>query len=154
MSNMFPCLLPDAGWEGEPVSYIGWWYGYVQGSGHRGGLGKFRAFQPLWWCWVQMSCTVHCFFFQHPVFAPSSSEVTVEGFFHSFCILLSRICPNCACTQLFLVLYSSFVFVGQGDVCPGTSCSKGFQAPGPRLSQSQDIDFITRKRCWFGRRNE
>ena len=80
-------------------------------------------------------------------FAPSSSEVTVEDFFHSFCILLSRICPNCACTPLFLVLYSFFVFVAQGDICPGTSCSKGFQAPGPSLSQSQDIDFITRKSC-------
>ena len=51
----------------------------------------------------------------------------------SFCILLSRICPDCACTQLFLVPYSFFVSVAPGDICPGAStAAKGprSQAPG------------------------
>ena len=52
--------------------------------------------------------------------------------FWSFCILLTIICPNCTCTQLFLVPYSLFVFC-----CPrrhSSRCkhrSKGSQLPVP-----------------------
>ena len=45
----------------------------------------------------------------YPAFAPSSSKVAAK-FFFVFCILLSIICPNCACTQLFSVPYSFFAF--------------------------------------------
>ena len=51
-----------------------------------------------------------------------------------FCIFLSIICPNCACTQLFFVPYSFFVFC----------CSRFVQmqalqqrVPGPSPSQDQ-----------------
>lgn len=57
---------------------------------------------------VQESCTVLCFFSQPLAFAPSSSEVAVRLFW-SFCILCT-VCPNCECSQLFLVSYSLFVF--------------------------------------------
>ena len=33
----------------------------------------------------------------------------------------SRICHKCKCMQLFLVTYSFFVFIAQGDVCPSAS---------------------------------
>lgn len=35
--------------------------------------------------------------------------------------LLSRICPGCACTQLFLVPYRFLVFCCLEEVCPGAS---------------------------------
>ena len=56
--------------------------------------------------------------------------------FWSLCIFLSIICPNCTYMQLFVVPYSFFVF------CCSRRClsrckhgSKGFQVPGPSLSQ-------------------
>ena len=63
---------------------------------------------------------------QLPAFAPGSSEVAV-GFLVSL-YLLSIMCPNCTCTQLFLVPYSFFVSVGGGEAGPGTSPA----AEGPR----------------------
>ena len=48
--------------------------------------------------------------------------------FWPFCILLFIICPNCPCTQLFLVPYSCFVFCCAGAACPGASTA----AKGPR----------------------
>ena len=62
---------------------------------------------------------------QCPAFAPHSSEVAV-GFFWSFCILLSIICPNCARLQLFLVPYSFFAF------CCLRSPDASTAAKGPR----------------------
>ena len=41
--------------------------------------------------------------------------------FWSFCIFSFWIYPNCACMQLFVVSYSFFVFIAQGDICPGAS---------------------------------
>ena len=53
--------------------------------------------------------------------------------FWSFCILFI-ICPNCTCTQLFLVLCSFFVFCcSRRPRCK--HCSKGTWFPGPGLSQ-------------------
>ena len=48
-------------------------------------------------------CRVHV---QYPAFAPDT--LLLLGVW-SFCILFI-ICPNCTCSQLFLVLYSVFVF--------------------------------------------
>ena len=69
---------------------------------------------------------------RHPVFAPGSSEMAVGvGFFWSFISFGSRICPNCACTQLFLVPYSFFVFCSlRRGVSRCKRCSKGSQVPG------------------------
>ena len=41
--------------------------------------------------------------------------------FWSFCIFSFWIYPNCACMRLFVVSYSFFVFIAQGDICPGAS---------------------------------
>ena len=52
--------------------------------------------------------------------------------FWSFCILLTIICPNCTCTQLFLVPYSLFVFCCSRR--HSSRCrhhSKGSQLPVP-----------------------
>lgn len=60
---------------------------------------------------------------QYPAFAPTFSfcswlfrNGSWNFFFFIFYICWSRICPNCAFTQLFLVPYSFFVFC-----CPGAS---------------------------------
>ena len=77
---------------------------------------------------VQEACTVLCFFSQPLVFAPSSSEVAVRLLW-SFCILLSTVCPNCECSQLFLVSYSFFVFCCLGRLLSKCKdCSKGWQS--------------------------
>lgn len=65
---------------------------------------------------------------QHPVFAPSTSEVAVG--FWSFCILLFLMCLNCTCTQLFLVSFSFFVFCcWQRCLSRWKHWNKGSQAP-------------------------
>ena len=52
--------------------------------------------------------------------------------------LLPRICPKCAGTLLFLVLYNLFLFVARGEVCPGASIATLQQRiPGPSLSHFQ-----------------
>ena len=67
-------------------------------------------------------------FAQQPVFAPSSSEVTVG----SLCILFFIICPSCAC----IVPQSFFLFCClRRCFSRYKNCSKGFQVPGPSLSQ-------------------
>lgn len=70
-------------------------------------------------------------FAQQPVFAPSSSEVTVG----SLCILFFIICPSCAC----IVPQSFFLFCCLRRCFSRCKhCSKGSQVPGnPHLSQSQ-----------------
>ena len=62
--------------------------------------------------------------------------MAVGVFFWSFCILLSLICTNCTCTQLFLVPYNLFVFCClRRHLSSYKHCSKGVQVPGPSLSQ-------------------
>ena len=56
-----------------------------------------------------VACTVPYICFEHSIFAPGSSEMAV-GFFFPFLSFWSRICPNGARTQLFLVPYSFCVF--------------------------------------------
>ena len=60
-----------------------------------------------------------------PAFAPHTSEVAVAIW--SFCILFI-ICPNCSCTQLFLVPYS--FFAAQGDFVQVQALRQ--RVPGPR----------------------
>ena len=61
--------------------------------------------------------------------------------FWSFCILLSIICPNCACMQLFLVPHSFFVFCClRRCLSRCKHCSKVSQVPGPSLSQNLHIE--------------
>ena len=77
---------------------------------------------PLWGCCMQGPRS-------RPCFCSNTSEAAV-GFFLSFCIFLSIICPNGPRTQLLLVPHSFFVFCcsREGDVCPGASSA----AEGPR----------------------
>ena len=50
--------------------------------------------------------------------------------FQSLCILLSRICPNCTFTQLFLVPYRFFVFCcWRRHLSRCKPCSRGSQVP-------------------------
>ena len=50
--------------------------------------------------------------------------------FWSFCILLSIICPNCACIHLILVPYSFFEFCcSRRRLSSCKHCSKGSQFP-------------------------
>ena len=103
---------------------------------------------------------------QYPAFAPDTlfllpAPQKCQLCFWSLCILLFIICPNCACTQLFLVPYSFFVFCclrrrvfGRKQCSKGPQvtaclkrCSKGFQVPGPRLSQEES----QRMHCDSGR---
>ena len=67
---------------------------------------------------------------QYSVFVPSSSEVVVGFCF--FFILLSRICPICACMQLFLVPYNFFVFCCSRRRLsrrkPGSTAAKGLRS--------------------------
>ena len=81
-----------------------------------------------------VECRVHeqyPAFLRHPVFALGSSKVAVR-FFGLFVSLGSRMCPNCACTQLFLVPYSFLVFccLGRG-VSRCKHCSPAAKGPGP-----------------------
>ena len=51
----------------------------------------------------------------YPAFAPDTPFLLLALWkwqlgFYSFCVFLSRICPNGACTQLFLVPYSFFIY--------------------------------------------
>ena len=78
---------------------------------------------------------------QYPAFAPNAWFLLPAlqkwqlGFL-VFVYLLSRICPNCACTQLFLVPYSVFVFCSlRRYLSRCKHCSKGSQVSGASLSQ-------------------
>ena len=89
-------------------------------------------------------CRAHA---QYPAFTPDmlfllpgSSKLAV-GFFGLFVSFRYRICPNCSCTQLFLVPYSFFVFCcWRRGVSRCKHCSKGAHVPakGPR---SQPVSF-------------
>ena len=76
---------------------------------------------------------------QYPAFAPDTLFLLQAlqkwqlGFFGLFVSFGSRICPNCACTQLFLVPYSFFVILLLKERCVQVQtlqqCSKGSQVP-------------------------
>ena len=75
---------------------------------------------------------------QYPAFAPATLLPALQNgswSFWSFCILLSIICPNCECMQLFLVPYSFFVFCcSRRHLSMQKLCSKGSQVPGLRVT--------------------
>lgn len=79
--------------------------------------------------------TVPCFGVTHPVFLLQALQKwQLAGFFFFLCIFWSRICPNCTCTQLFLVPYNFFVSCSSRR---GVSrCSTGSHVPAPSLSQT------------------
>lgn len=56
--------------------------------------------------------------------------------FCSCCILSSKICPNCTCTQLFSVLTVSLSFAAQEDFVSVPALQRKFS--GSSLSQSRD----------------
>ena len=65
----------------------------------------------------------------------------------SFCILWSRICPNCACMQLFLVPCSLFAFCSSRRGMSGYKrCSTAAKGPGPSSAQSGSR---TQAQCTF-----
>ena len=75
----------------------------VQGLGWRCGLGGLPT---LLWCWVQEGMRSILFLLPIPNFC---FQLFRNGSW-DFCTFWSRICPNCTCTQLFLVPYSFFIF--------------------------------------------
>ena len=108
------------------VTYIQWGYRCVQESGQRGGLGGLLT------TLVMLSvgtCTGPCFCSQHTIFSPNlfKSGSWVFGLF-----VLSLICPNCSCTQLFSVSHSFslfFFFCLRIHLSKCQHCSKGPQVP-------------------------
>ena len=105
----------------------------MQGSGWRGGLGGLPT--PLWSC-VQGACAGPCF----------CSWLLISGSW-VFLVFLSIICPNCACTQLFLVPYSFFVSCClRRGVSRCKPCSRGSQVPvflTPSSWGTGSLDFST-----------
>ena len=125
-SNRIRLLTP---WRGWAVPSTGWEQGWIQGSGWRGDLGGLTI---LGWYWVQgaMHSTLLSFL------SPALHKWHLGSW--SLCILLSIICPNCSCKQLFLIPDSSFVFCcWRRRLSRCEHCSKGSQVPGPSLPQTQ-----------------
>ena len=87
------------------LTYWGGWAGSLcrvtLGVDQAGGMARVVC-PPLCWYCVQGVCIVPCYCYKL-----LRGGIWVFGL---FCILLSIICPNCACTQLFLVPSSFFVF--------------------------------------------
>ena len=74
-------------------------------------------------------------------FAPGSLEMAVGFYIYIFG---SRICPNCMCSQLSLVLYSFFVFCSlRRGVSKCKLCSTAAKGPGPSLSQKKKISHLS-----------
>lgn len=60
--------------------------------------------------------------------------------FCSCCILSSKICPNCTCTQLFLVLTVSLYFVAPEDYLGASTAANGLRfqpIPEPRFKPTK-----------------
>ena len=74
----------------------------------------------------------HC-----PALAPGSSEVA----FLLPLYLLSRTCPSCPRTRLFLVLYSFFAFgCWRGGVSDASIAARPLRAPGPSRSHVYNVN--------------
>ena len=107
------------------------------------GRDRFRGWTrrvvcpPLRRCWVQGACAVPCF----------CSRLFRSGSW-AFLVFLYLVVHNlpqmCACTQLFLVPYSFFVFsCWRRRLSRCKPCSKGSQVPGPSLSHHTHHDLGT-----------
>lgn len=88
---------------------------------------------PLRWCYVQGPVQYQAIA-PDPLLLLQAPQKQQLGFLVSLCPL-SRICPNCACMQLFLVPDNSY-FVAPGEMCLGASTA----AKGPK---SQFISSVT-----------
>ena len=93
---------------------------------------------PLWWWCVPGACAVPCFCSQHPVFAPSSSEVAV-GFFLFVCLvflyLVVQDLPQLCVHTVIFSPYGFFVFCCSRRLLSRCKhCSEGSQVSGPSLS--------------------
>ena len=134
-SNRFPCSLPKAGRAG---SLYGVRVGVYSGVGLEGRLR----------CSAHPSSGVHAagmhstlLLFLIPCFC-SRLFKGGSSVFESFCIFLRRICPNCACTELFLVPYSFFVFCcWRRGLSRCKHCSTA--AKGPRSQPVSDLLSLT-----------
>ena len=93
-------------------------YGEMAGVLLSSGWEAQERLGSLGGAWVSWGC-------QYLAFAPGFSEVAVGVLV--FLYLLSRICPKCACMQLFLVPHCSRRYLSR---CK--HCSKGSLVPGPR----------------------
>ena len=91
-------LLPEVG-VAELAPYMGWVQGSIQVLGQRGGLGRLPTPKVVLSTGVMCNTMVllRTLYFCSQLFRSGSWVFLV------FLYLLSRICPNCACTQLFLV---------------------------------------------------
>ena len=86
------------------------------------------GFPPLRWCCMQGTFAVP-YFFSRPLVLRPALQKWLLGFLVSL-YLLSRICPNCTCTQLFLVPYSFFVFCCSRRCLSGCKhCSTAAKSP-------------------------
>ena len=114
-----------------PVPYMRWGWGCVQWSGRRGGLGGLPAPQAM--LCAGGVCRGHV---QYPALLPTPcfcSRLLKSGrwVFSLFVSFRSKICPYWARMQLFLVLYSFFVFCCSRRGVSGCKlCS--ITAKGPR----------------------
>ena len=123
-SNNFSCLFPK--------DWVSW---FLFGVRVRAGLGVRLEELPRW--------------FAHPLVVVCARGVSSTLFLllafckwqlgvWSFCIL-SIICPNCTCMQLFFSPYSFFVFCcWRRGVSRCKHCSQGSQVPGPGPSLLTD----------------
>ena len=135
--NSFPCWLsPWSRGGGQACSLYGVRVGVCPGVRPEGWLRWFA--HPL----GGVLCRGHA---QDPAFAPGSSKEAVGCiFFWVILYLLSRICPNSACTQLFSVPYSFFVFCcSKRGLSKWKHCSTAAKGPSPRLSHSYSTTFIS-----------
>ena len=111
-TGSFAFLLPEVG--EQACSLCGVRVEVCPGFGPE---GKLKWFAPFRWYCVQGACTVLCL-------APGYSKVAVLDFFLISLYLLSRICTNCTCMQLFLIPYSFLVFCcSRRDVSRCKHCS-------------------------------
>ena len=70
------------------------------------------------------------------------------GFLFCLCAFQVRICPSCACMQLFFSPYSFFVFCcWRRGVSRGKHCSQGSQVPGPGPSLLTAMFHFTPAAC-------
>ena len=69
------------------------------------------------------------------------------GVSQSLCIFCPGFALACACMQLFLILYSLFLFVVWGDVCPGASISA--LQKSPRFQPVSMVGLFPQKACGF-----
>ena len=123
-SNGWPCSLPKVG---EPSLLT-----VMRGQVCRGPAGGVARVV----CPAFVGSVEGDFRFRHPGFCSPLFRNGSWMFFFFLCTFWSRICPNCACTGLFLVPCSLFVFCcWRRGVSGANFATLQLRAPGPSLSQ-------------------